>query len=288
MDGSDKADFRKPLAGWRAFIANVWRQMGRDNVSALASAIAFYAFLSIFPTLSTLVSLYGLVANSDMVEQQIGTMAGILPPEALTLIATWLHTLVREPTATFSVGLLISVVLTVWSLRSATGMLMVAVNICYGDTETRGFVRFNLEALLLGTSLALLAVMALALVAGLPVLLNLLPLLRGSRTIISLLRWPVLAGLAILALAIVYHYAPARAPRGWEWFNVGAAIATALWLIGSLAFTYYVATVGSYDKTYGSLGAVIVLLLWFYMSAYAILIGAEVNAAREGRAAQRD
>jgi membrane protein len=119
----------------------------------------------------------------------------------------------------------------------------------------------------------------------LPVVLDLIPAPASVHALISLVRWPFLAALSIVALAIVYHYGPAKVSRKWVWVSWGAAIATTLWLIGSIAFTFYVSTVGSYDKTYGSLGAVIVLLLWFYMSAYVILIGAELNAQVERQAA---
>ena len=120
-----------------------------------------------------------------------------------------------------------------------------------------------------------------------PVLLDLLLAPTVLHTLISLVRWPILAGLAIVALAIVYRYAPARVPRKREWVSWGAVIATVFWLIGSIAFTFYVSKVGSYDKTYGSLGAVIVLLLWFYLSAYVILIGAELNAEIERQTAKQ-
>jgi len=124
------------------------------------------------------------------------------------------------------------------------------------------------------------------LVAVLPVLLDLLPVPGEWHAVISLVRWPVLAGLGIVALATVYRYARAQAPPRWQWVSWGAALATVLWLTGSLAFSYYVAEVGSYDRTYGSLGAVIVLLLWFYMTAFVILVGAELNAELERQAAQ--
>jgi len=276
-----------PNVSWWTIVKCTWLQMNRDNLSALAAAAGFYALLSIFPTLTALVSLYGLVTDRIMVENQVAAMEGILPPEAVKLIATWLQTLLQEPAGKFGVGLLVSVLLALWSLSSATGLLMTAVNICYGIRETRTFVRFNLEALALSAGLVLFGVVALALVAVLPVLLNLLPAPTALHALISLIRWPILAGLAIVALAIVYRYAPARRRRKWEWFSWGAAIATALWLIGSIAFTFYVSEVGSYDKTYGSLGAVIVLLLWFYMTAYVILIGAELNAELERQAARR-
>jgi len=175
-------------------------------------------------------------------------------------------------------ALIVSVLLALWSMWSATGMLMTAVNICYGEEEKRGFVSFNLHALALGAGLALFGIAALALVAVLPAALALLPVSDAWGDLLGLVRWPLLAGIVTLALAIVYRYAPDRAEPKWQWISWGSGAATALWILGSIAFTTYVSKVGSYDKTYGSLGAVIILLLWFYLTAYVILAGAELNA----------
>jgi membrane protein len=236
------------------------------------------------------VSLYGLVADPNMVERQITAMQGMLPPEAVKLIATWLQALVQGPTAKFGIGLIVSVLLAFWSMWSATGMLMTAVNICYGEEEKRGFVSFNLHALALGAGLALFGIAALALVAVLPAALALLPVSDAWGDLLGLVRWPLLAGIVTLALAIVDRYAPDRAEPKWQWISWGSGAATALWILGSIAFTTYVSKVGSYDKTYGSLGAVIILLLWFYLTAYVILAGAELNAeiARQTTLAKRD
>jgi membrane protein len=160
-------------------------------------------------------------------------------------------------------------------------MLMTAVTVCYGEEEKRGFVSFNLRALALGAGLALFGTAALALVAVLPAALTLLPVSHTLGEVLGLVRWPILAGIFILALAIVYRYAPDRAEPKWQWISWGAAAATVLWLAGSIGFTIYVSKVGSYDKTYGSLGAVIILLLWFYLTAYVILAGAGLNAEIE-------
>ena len=141
---------------------------GKDNISALAAGAAFQALLSLFPTLTAVVSLYGLVADPKMVERQITAMQGVLPPEAVKLIATWLQALVQGPTTRFGIGLIVSVLLAFWSVWSATGMLTTAANICYGEEERRGFVSFNLHALALGAGLALFGIAALALVAVLP------------------------------------------------------------------------------------------------------------------------
>jgi membrane protein len=269
-------------------ITQTWRRILKDNLSALAAAAAFYALLSIFPTLTALVSLYGLVADPVMAERQVAAMQGILPPEALKLVAAWLQALLQGPTERFGIGLLISVLFASWSVWSATVMLMNAVNTCYGDEEKRSFVRFNLEALALGAGLVLLGVAALTLLAAVPAVLDHLPVPGAWHAAITLVRWPILAALAVVVLAIVYRYGRARVLRKWEWISWGAAIAAVLWLISSIAFSFYVSEIGSYDKTYGSLGAVIVLLLWFYMTAYVILIGAELNAEAERYAAGRD
>lgn len=269
------------IGGWRAILAPTWRRMCQDNLSALAAGAAFQALLSIFPMLTAAVSLYGLVADPNTVGRQITAMQGVLPPEAVKLIAAWLEALVQGPATRFGIGLVVSVLLAVWSMWSVTSMLMTAINVCYGEEEKRGFISFNLHALALGAGLALFGITALALVAVLPAALALVPVSAAWGDVLGLVRWPLLAALVILALAVIYRYAPDRAEPKWQWISWGAAAATALWILGSMAFTTYVSKVGSYDKTYGSLGAVIILLLWFDLTAYVILAGAELNAQIE-------
>jgi len=269
------------MARWLAIAVATWQRMQRDNLTALSAGAAFQALLTIFPTLTAVVSLYGLGADPSMVERQVAAMQGVLPPEAVKLIATWLHALVQGATAKFGIGLVVSVLLAFWSMWSAAAMLMTAINLCYGGEETRDFLSFNLRALALGAGLVLFGVAALALVAALPVTLALLPVPEAWSAALELVRWPMLAGIVVLALAIIYWYAPDRAEPKWQWISWGAAVATTLWILGSIGFTTYVSEVGSYDKTYGSLGAVIILLLWFYLTAYVILAGAELNAEIE-------
>src|SRR4051794_4022556 len=128
------------MARWWTILGTTWRRMGKDNVSALAAGAAFQTLLTIFPALTAAVSLYGLVADRNMVGRQIMAIQGVLPPEAITLIATWLHALVQAPATRFGLGLIVSVLLALWSIWSATGMLMTAVTVCYGEEEKRGFV----------------------------------------------------------------------------------------------------------------------------------------------------
>ncbi len=258
--------------------------MIKDNLSALAAAVAFYAFLSIFPTLTAVVSFYGLISDPVMVKNQVAAITGILPPEATMLVEAWLQALIQGPPARFGIGLIVSVVFALWSTFSATGVLMTAVNTCYGEIESRSFVRFNLEALILSSGLAAFGIAAVALVGAVPIALDLLPIPPSWHQVIALVRWPVLTSLVFLALTIVYRFAPSRAYAHWHLVSAGAIVATVLWIAGSFVFTTYVSTIGSYDKTYGSLSAVIILLLWFYLTAYVILIGAELNAELERHA----
>ena len=275
------------MAAWSAILAT-WRRMGKDSLSLLAAGVAFQAFFSLFPTLTAMVSLYGLVADPNAVERQIRAMQGVLPPEAVNLIAVWLHTLVQVPAARFGIGLVVSVALACWSMWSAAWMVMTAVNICYGEEERRGFISFNLQALALGAGLALFGLIALALVAVLPAAFALLPVPEPWGEVLGLVRWPILAGLVAFALAVVYRYGPDRAKPKWQWISCGSVAATTLWILGALAFSTYISKVGSYDRTYGSLGAVIILLLWFYLTAYVILAGAELNAEIERQTRSRD
>lgn len=270
---------------WWTILTHTWQRMSKDNLSGLAAGAAFYALLGIFPTLTALVSLYGLVADPNMVARQVTMMEGILPPEVVKLVATWIEIFVQGPPSRFGIGLIVSMLFAFWSAWSATSILMTAIHICYGEEEKRGFVRFNLHAVALTGGLALFGIAALVLVAVLPAALAFLPVPDAWGDVIALVRWPILAGIVIIALAIIYHYAPDRARPKWRWVSWGAVVATTLWILGSVAFTIYVSKVGNYDRTYGSLGAVIILLLWLDLSAYITLIGAELNAEIDRQAA---
>jgi membrane protein len=268
-----------------AILTETLRRVSKDNLSGLAAGAAFYGLLGIFPTLAAVVSVYGLVSDPKTVAQQITAMDAILPPEASKLVAAWLQTFVQGPPSRFGIGLIASVLLAFWSAWSTTGILMTAIHVCYGEEEKRGFVRFNVHAMALAGGLALFGIAALAVLGAVPTALALLPVPAAWDAVIGLVRWPILAGIVLIALTIVYHYAPDRAQAKWQWISWGAVVATALWLLGSAGFTIYVSKMGNYDKIYGSISAVVILLLWLYLSAYVILLGAELNAEIDRQAA---
>ncbi len=200
--------------GW-TILTNTWQRMSKDNLSGLAAGAAFYALLSIFPMLTALVSLYGLVADPNMVARQVAAMEGILPSEAVKLVATWLQIFIQGSPSRFGIGLVVSLLFAIWSAWSATAILMTAIRTCYGEEEKRGFVRFNLRAVALTGGLLLLGIVALALIAVLPAVLALLPVPEAWGAVIALVRWPLLAGISIIALAI--RGGVRNADRGLSW-----------------------------------------------------------------------
>lgn len=273
---------RKPArAGWGRILANVWAELDRDHVSIMAAGVAFYGLLSIFPGMSTLISLYGLVADPRIIANDLSTLSGILPREALKLLSDQLNALIANPPTKLGVGLIVSLLLTLWSAMSGASALMQALTAAYEETDDRGVLAFYLQALALTVAVIIFTMLSLFLVAVVPGILDRLPVPEAWRSTLGLIRWPILGGLMLFALALVYRFAPAHRHPCWSWLSPGTLAATLLWLLGSAGFSFYVARFSSYDKTYGSLGAVVILLMWFYVGAYIVLAGAELNSEYE-------
>ena len=275
-----------PARGWWEVLKRVGQRISQDNLTVIAAGVAFYGLLSIFPALAALVAIYGLIADPVTVQQQVNALQGILPAEAMTLISNQLTSLVSKPSSGLGVGLGISVLLAIWGARSGTSTLMSALNIAYGENEKRNFLLFNAEALFLTASMVLFGIIVFLTVAILPAVIDLFPLPQSWKNIISYVRWPILALLMMVALAAIYRYAPSRNEPRWRWVSWGAVIATLIWIAGSAGFSLYVAKFSSYNQTYGSLGAVVILLMWLWVSALIVLIGAELNAELEHQTAR--
>jgi len=268
-------------APWYQLLRDLGEEIAHNHVSMMSASVAFYGLLSLFPGLSALISVYGLVADPATVQNLLASLGGILPAEAVKLLSDQLNSLVQAPPAKLGLGLLVSLALALWSTMSGTTVLMQALTIACGMPEDRGLVRFYLTAAGLTAGLILFGIVSLLLVAVIPALLDWLPFPEA----VSFVRWPLLGGLAILALGGFYRLAPSRCGERWRWISPGAVAATLLWIIGSAGFSFYVGSFASYDRTYGSLGAVVVLLMWFYVTAYIILAGAELNTVIERRRA---
>ncbi len=247
----------------------------------MAAGVAFYSFLAIFPAMSALISLYGLAADPAAIERQVAGLSGVLPAAALQLMSTQLHALVEAPPGRLGLGLVVSLLVTLWSAVSGIGTLMQALTVAYEEPDERGALAFYGCAAALTIGLGALGLASLFLIAVTPALLGRLPFAAATTSAVALIRWPILASLGFIALAFVYRFAPARRVPRWSWLAPGTIAAALLWLLGSAGFSFYVAHFASYDKTYGSLGAVVVLLMWLYVTAYIVLAGAELNAEFE-------
>ena len=277
---------RLELALWWQVLRRVQEELGRNHVSMMSAGVAFYTLLSIFPALSALISIYGLFADRSAVQRELESFAGILPAEAVKLLAAQMNSLVQTPPARLGIGFVVSLWVALWSAMSGTTGLMQALTMAYNEPEDRGALQFYLTAAALTAGFILFSVLALFLIAVIPAVFDWLAFPDFWRGVVSLIRWPILAGLGVVGLSIIYRLAPSRGAK--RWISTGAIASTLLWIIGSFGFSLYVARFGSYDKTYGSLGAVVILLMWFYLTAYIILAGAEFNAEIALRTASSD
>jgi len=230
-----------------------------------------------------LVGIYGLVADPAQVESHAASLSAILPPQAAEILMTQLHDLASTDRTALGIGAIGGILLALWSASAAVRTLMEALNVAYNEEESRGFVRFYGTALLLTFGGILGVILAIGLVIALPAIMNALGLNWLVDIIVRLARWPILALLAIAGFAVVYRYGPARRQPRWRWVSWGAGIAVVMWILGSALFSLYVTRFGNYNETYGAAGAVVILLMWFLLSSYAILIGAEINAQVERR-----
>jgi membrane protein len=275
-----------PRRGWKDIARRVWNDINANNIGLIAAGVAFYALLSVFPGIAALVGIYGLVADPSDVRHLLDLTGGLIPGEANDLIGQYLRSLIEKPQDKLGFAVIGGILLALWSAGSAVDAFMTALNIVYEEPERRGFIKRHLLALGLTLGGILFVVLALALVAVLPAIIDLLPFEKPVKDTLLLVRWPILALLAAVGLAAIYRYAPSRQEPKWRWVSWGAALATFVWILGSIGFSLYVRNFGSYDKTYGSIGAVIVLLMWFYVSAYIVLAGAELNAEMEHQTAE--
>ena len=270
-----------PPRGWFAVLKRVKAEVKEDNVTLLAAGVAFYAMLAIFPAIIAVVTVYGMVADPAQVQSQVGEFAKSLPSGADQLLTGQLKTVTQAGRQSLSIGLAVSLLAVLWTASGGIQGLVKGLNLVYDEKETRGFLKLRGLSLLLTLGAILMAVVAIALVAVFPAVVDDLKLGQAGQLAASIARWVVLALLVLSAVAVLYRYAPDRANPRWRWVSWGAVVALVLWLLGSIGFSWYVDNFGKYNQTYGALAAVIILLLWLFLSAFVVLLGAEIDAEIE-------
>ncbi len=270
-----------PWRGWRHVLARTAREMISDRISLVAAGCAFWATLALFPAISMLIFLYGLVFDPVTVEPQLQVMRELLPPAAFTLIAQRVDQIVQQKQNTLGVGLLVSTAITLWSSATGTKSILSALNMAYEEEEQRGFVRFQLIAFGMTICALLGAVLAIATLVAMPAVFTFVGLNDYAKTLIRGGSILVLVAFVMLSLSLLYRFGPSRRAARWHWITPGSLVATILWVIASALFSFYVARLSSYDATYGPLGAVVGVMMWFYVTVYVVLLGAELNSELE-------
>lgn len=279
--GDADAPLEIPPRGWKQVLLRVKDEIGNDNLSIVAAGVAFYALLALFPALTALVMVYGLLSDPGEVSAHLAPLRNLMPEGAFAILDGQLTAMASRGSVTVGIGLMFSLVLAIWSSAKGIKALFMAINIAYEEHESRGFIHLNLIALVFTAGAVVFVLAAVGLIAGLPAAAALIDVGGMIETAALWLRWPLIASMAIVALAVLYRWGPSRASAKFRWITPGAVIATILWLVGSLAFSFYVENFGSYNETYGSLGAVVILLMWLFVSAYCVCLGAELNAELE-------
>lgn len=275
-----------PRSGWKDILWRVWKELGRDHVSLVAAGLALYALLATFPALIAVLSVYGLVASPADALAQTDWVFELMPPDAASILREQLAALTASRETALGFGALAAVLVSVWSARKGMAALITATNIAYDEPERRGLLHRVLLSIgfTLGAIVAFFGMCLFAVVV--PIGLEAGDLVQPWSTLALACRWAVLWALMVLGLAVVYRWGPNRENARWRWVTWGSVIAATLWLIGSVLFSLYVREFGDYGRTYGALGGVIVLLLWFFLSGYVIVLGAEINAELEHQTAR--
>jgi membrane protein len=274
-----------PWRGWKQILKRAWAENKADNMPIIAGGVAFFGFLSIFPGLIALISIYGLVASPATVATQVENLSKQLPREAATLIKDQLTAIVDNSGGALTVSLVVSILAALWAASGGMSNLITAVNLAYDEVETRNFVKLKALSLLLTLGGIVFVLVTFGLVAVVPAVLNALPLGIFGTILAEVARWVLLLGVFAGSLAVLYRVAPDRDAPRLRWVSLGSVIVTVAWALVSVGFAVYVNNFGSYDKTYGAIAGVIVLMLWLYLTCYLVLLGAEINSEAEHQTA---
>lgn len=279
--------WQMPPKAWLQVAKRTWDESSKDNVGLVAAGVAFYGFLALVPLLGAIILTYGIIADPQAVIRHATSLMKVLPREVAGVIGEQLMNVVQTSGGKKGVGLILALVVALWGARNSAGALISALNIAYEEEEKRGFLKVTALALLMTVAAVLIALLAIAAATMLGALQHLLPDLgavgrAGGHVIVYVL----LAVSVGAAVSVLYRYAPSRDRPRWEWISPGSFLATLSWLVLTIGFGFYTANFGNYDAAYGALSAVIVLLTWMYLSAYALIFSAEFNSELEHQTAR--
>ena len=279
--------WKMPLAGWKDVAVRTWREASKDNVGLVAAGVAFYAFLALVPMLGATVLTYGLVASPETVLENMQSLTAVMPGDIARLIGDQLLNVVNSSSGKKGLGILVALAIALFGARNAAGAIITALNIAYEEEEKRGFIKVTLLALAITAAAVIVALGGVAVMTALRFLESVIP--GAPEAVHLLIKFGSIAALVVVAAAIaatLYRYAPSREQAKWTWLTPGTVLSATGWLALTAAFGIYVSRFANYNATYGSLGAVVALLTWTYLSSYIFLFGAELNSEFEHQTAR--
>jgi membrane protein len=290
-DGTDRgrqADTpsENPPRGWKDVLKRVYSNFCEHRILALAAGMTYYSLLAIFPALAALVAIYGLFADPATITRHFDEASGIFPAGAIEVAKQQLTHVASHGSHTLGWTFIIGLAVSLWSANSAMKSLFDTLNVIYGEREKRGFFSLNGVTLAFTVAAIVFALVALGAVVVVPIVLNFIGLSNIADLLVRVVRWPAMLVIAALGLAVIYCWGPSRETRCWRWVTWGSILASLLWLAASALFSWYAANFGTFNQTYGSLGAVIGFMMWLWISAIVILLGAELDAEMEHQAAR--
>ena len=274
-----------PWAGWKQILKRAWAEHKADNMPIIAGGVAFFGFLAIFPALIATISIYGLVSTPEDVTRQIEELSAQLPREAEELLEAQLKAIVENSGGALSIGLVISILAALFSASGGVNNLVTAINLAYDEVEARGAIKLRLLSIGLTLGAIVFVLLTFSLVAIVPSVIEALPLGIVGTILAQVVRWGALLAVFTGSLAVLYRVAPDRDAPQLRWVSLGSVIVTVIWVVVSVGFSIYVDNFGSYDKTYGAIAGVIVLMLWLYLTCFLVLLGAEINSESEHQTA---
>ena len=255
------------------------------HLGLIAAGVAFFGMFGIFPGLAAIIAIFGLMADPVVIADQLTLMADIIPADAYRLLQAQVNGLVNAPSQTLGWASVVSILVALWSCRAAVGALIGGLNAIAGQQQRSG-LRQVIVALLLTFALVFLAIVAVNVVIVLPIVMAFLPVPAGTAWLLEALRWSVALGVLLAALGLLYRFGPVRIESRGRWVTVGALVVIVLWIAASAGLSFYLTNFASYNEIYGSIGAVIGMMLWLYVSAYLILLGAALNMHVHGKQAK--
>ncbi|MGR3454704.1 YihY/virulence factor BrkB family protein [Pseudooceanicola sp.] len=270
-----------PMDGWKQVLGRVWANMGRDHLSTLSAGIAFFALFAIFPAIAALVMLAGLAIQPPQLQTLINDLASALPQEAGQIITDQVEDVVSDDNTALGLALAFSLALSLFSASAGMRTLMDGLNAANKELEKRSFLIYYATGIGLTLLMIVGFIIAAIMTLAIPIVQEVLDLPGWLDTSLTWLRWPIFAVLVVFGLGVIFRYGPSRAPAKWRWLSPGAVAATVIWIGFSILFSIYVRNFGSYTETYGALAGVIILMTWLWLSAFIVLLGAELDAELE-------